>query len=57
MRQKKTQDEKRLSTSIAFDQDILKRIEKVKGRMSRSSFINIALDRELIIKEQRLESI
>lgn len=57
MRQKKTHEEKRLSTSVAFDQDILKRIEKVKGRMSRSSFINIALDRELIIKEQRLESI
>ena len=44
---KMSDDEKRIPTSVAFDQDILKRIDKAKGMMSRSTFINIAVEKVL----------
>ncbi|MCG7848838.1 MAG: hypothetical protein MIO93_06615 [ANME-2 cluster archaeon] len=42
------------ATSVAFDVDILTRIETVRGRISRSAFINDTLDKMLTAEEQRL---
>lgn len=47
--------EPKRSTSIRFDVDILERIERVKGRFSRSAFVNNTLDQMLTIEEKRLE--
>lgn len=49
-----TQENKR-TTSVRFDVDILDRISAVKGRHSRSSYVNNALDIQLSEDEKRLE--
>lgn len=46
--------ETKIRTSITFDPDILDRIGNVKGRFSRSAYVNDALDQILMIDEQRL---
>jgi len=44
--------ERRIPTSVAFDVDILARIEGVRGRISRSSWINNLADIELTKVEE-----
>lgn len=46
--------EKRVPTSVAFDVDILARIEAVRGRVSRSSWVNNLADIELTKVEKKL---
>jgi len=48
---------RKINTSVAFDPDIITRIQRVKGRLSRSAYINNVLDIELTKVEQRLGSI
>ena len=50
---KMSDDEKRIPTSVAFDQDILARIDEAKGRLSRSTFINISLEKVLKIESKK----
>ena len=45
---------RKINTSVAFDPDIIKRIEKIKGRLSRSAYINNILDIELTKVEQKM---
>ena len=45
----------RKPTSVSFDPDILQRIENVRGRVSRSSYINTVLDKVLTQEEKILE--
>lgn len=49
-------ERKRLPMSVAFDQDILERVDRIIDvmRMSRSCFTNIALEDKLKVDEQRL---
>ena len=53
---KMSDDEKRIPVSVAFDQDILAKIEAAKGRMSRSTFINIAVDKVLKMESRKAGS-
>lgn len=46
-------DEKRVPTSVAFDQGILARIDEAKGMMSRSTFINISLEKVLKMNSRK----
>lgn len=46
---------RKINTSVAFDPDIISRIKKVKGRLSRSAYINNVLDIELTKEEQKME--
>ena len=50
---KMSDDEKRIPVSVAFDQDILAKIEAAKGRMSRSTFINIAIEKVLKMESNK----
>jgi len=47
----------KLRTSMTIDDDIIDRISKVKGRFSRSAYVNDALDQMLQIDEARLKII
>ena len=49
-------EEKKVPISVAFDQDILSKLEdvRIRKRMSRSSYINIAIDRILIMEENKM---
>lgn len=44
---------RKINTSVAFDPDIITRIKSVKGRLSRSAYINNVLDIELTREEQK----
>ena len=44
---------KKINTSVAFDPDIITRIQRVKGRLSRSAFINYIIDAELTKLEEK----
>jgi hypothetical protein len=46
----------KIVTCVMFDPDILERIGKVKGRHSRSAFINDELDKVLRQKEKELNA-
>lgn len=46
-------EQRRISTSISFDQSILKRIENLQVK-SRSDYINVALDEIIARDEKRL---
>ena len=50
---KMSQEERKIPISVAFDQDILAKIEDVKGRMSRSSWINIAVEKVLKMESRK----
>lgn len=50
---KMTDDEKKVPISIAFDRDILAKIENTKGRMSRSSFVNISVEKVLKMEARK----
>ena len=47
---------KKINTSVAFDPDIITRIQRVKGRLSRSAFINYIMDAELTKLEEQKEA-
>ena len=51
---KMKQEDKKVPISVAFDKDVLTRLENAKGRISRSSFINIAVDRVLKLEENKI---
>jgi len=54
MPKKMKDEEKKIPKSIAFSRDLLLRIDRAKGMMSRSLFTNIAVDEKLKIEEQKL---
>lgn len=47
-------NEVRINTSVSFDPDLIRRLDMLRGRMSRSSFINIVLDSALTEEEKKL---
>lgn len=50
-----TQEERKVPISVAFDQDLLKAAEKeaAKGRISRSAWINIAVEKVLKMESRK----
>jgi metal-responsive CopG/Arc/MetJ family transcriptional regulator len=52
---KMAEDEKKVSISVAFDRDVLKAAESeaTKGRISRSAFINIAVNKVLYMESRK----
>lgn len=52
---KMTEDEKKVSVSIVFDRDVLEAAESeaANGRISRSAFINIAVDKVLSMESRK----
>lgn len=52
---KMTPDERKVSISVAFDQDIIKaaETEAAKRRISRSAWINIAVEKVLIMEGKK----
>ena len=46
-RKKVKEEDKRINKSVAFTPSIFKRLEEAKGLMSRSLFVNIALDEKM----------
>ena len=47
-------EERRIPTSVTFEQSILKRIETLKGNLSRSSYINIMLNEGMAREEKKM---
>lgn len=52
-RPKMKEKEKRINKAITFTPSIFKRLEEAKGLMSRSLFVNIAIDEKLTREEQK----
>jgi len=52
---KMTQEERKVPISVAFDRDILKaaETEAAKGRISRSAWINIAVEKVLNMESRK----
>jgi len=52
---KMTAEERKVPISVAFDQDIIKaaEAESVKGRISRSAWINIAVEKVLKMESKK----
>ena len=48
---KENKDPHKIRRSVTFDPDLLERIPRVKGRLSRSKYICIALD-EIITRDE-----
>lgn len=52
---KMTDEEKKVSVSIVFDRDIIKaaEAEAVNGRLSRSAWVNIAVEKVLKMESKK----
>lgn len=49
------EEDKQVSTSVSMIPTILKRLENVRGYMSRSAYVNTALDEMIKRDEKRLK--
>lgn len=51
---KKKEEDTTISRSVAFNRKILKKVDRAKGFMSRSTWIMIACDEKLKLEEQKM---